>query len=163
MIVWGLFITTTLLGTFWSVATLLFDHLEDGIQLTLIFNCLEVGLGLLLVSLSAPTALAEERVRGSLDVLLTTPLTTRSIVSGKWWAMYRVVPRLVILTAFALIVLSLEGSDAYSSQSRTDLDTGPHGVRGRPRGLDSWRRGRDRELRPLAGHVGSPRRPQPWL
>ena len=33
-------------------------------------------LGLLLLSVSAATALAEERVRGSLDVLLATPLPT---------------------------------------------------------------------------------------
>ena len=33
--------------------------------------------GLLILSATAPTSLAEERVRGSLDVLLTTPLSTR--------------------------------------------------------------------------------------
>ena len=46
--------------------------------------CLQTFFGMLLLSASAPTALAEERARGSLDVLLATPLSTRSIVVGKW-------------------------------------------------------------------------------
>jgi ABC-type Na+ efflux pump permease subunit len=45
--------------------------------------------GLLMLSAMAPTALAEERARGSLDVLLTTPLPTREIVIAKWWGVYR--------------------------------------------------------------------------
>ena len=48
-------------------------------------NGLQVSAGLLLLSVSAATSLAEERQRGSLDVLLATPLSTRSIVLGKWW------------------------------------------------------------------------------
>ena len=34
----------------------------------------QVSVGLLLLSITAPTALAEERIRGSLDVLMATPL-----------------------------------------------------------------------------------------
>ena len=45
--------------------------------------------GLLMLSAMAPTALAEERARGSLDVLLATPLSTREIVIAKWWGVYR--------------------------------------------------------------------------
>ena len=48
----------------------------------------QVALGLLLLSVSASTSLAEERVRGSLDVLLCTPLSTRSILVGKWWGSF---------------------------------------------------------------------------
>ena len=55
--------------------------------------------GLLLLSAMAPTTLTEERVRGSLDVLLTTPLPTRVIVLGKWWANYRRALPLVLLPA----------------------------------------------------------------
>ena len=47
-------------------------------------NVFQVGVGLLLLSVNAATSLAEERMRGSLDVLLTTPLSTRSILAGKW-------------------------------------------------------------------------------
>jgi hypothetical protein len=49
----------------------------------------QVALGLLLISVSAATGLAEERVRGSLDVLLSTPMSTRSILAGKWWGTFR--------------------------------------------------------------------------
>ena len=47
--------------------------------------------------MSAATTLAEERDRGSLDVIMTTPLTTREIVWGKWWGTFAMVPRLAIL------------------------------------------------------------------
>ena len=69
-------------------------------------NGFQVSLGLLLLSVSAATAMAEERVRGSLDVLLTTSLPTSSIVWGKWWATFRVVPFLAILPT-ALVVAAL--------------------------------------------------------
>jgi ABC-type Na+ efflux pump permease subunit len=48
-----------------------------------------VSVGLLLLSVNAATSLAEERVRGSLDALLCTPLSTRSILAGKWWGSFR--------------------------------------------------------------------------
>jgi ABC-type transport system involved in multi-copper enzyme maturation permease subunit len=51
----------------------------------------QVAFGLLLLSISAPTALTEEKVRGSLDVLMATPLSTPTIVWGKWWGTYRTV------------------------------------------------------------------------
>lgn len=46
-------------------------------------------IGLLLISVGAATSLSEERVRGSLDVLLTTPMATSAIVWGKWWGAAR--------------------------------------------------------------------------
>ena len=60
-------------------------------------NAWQVAIGLLLLSVSAATALAEERDRGSLDVIMTTTLTTREIVWGKWWGTFAMVPRLAIL------------------------------------------------------------------
>lgn len=63
----------------------------------IVINGFQVALGLLLMSVSAATSLAEERVRGSLDVLLTTTLPTRSIVWGKWWAAFRRMSVLAIL------------------------------------------------------------------
>jgi ABC-type transport system involved in multi-copper enzyme maturation permease subunit len=76
----------------------------------ILINGFQVSLGLLLMSVSAATALAEERVRGSLDVLLTTSLPTRSIVLGKWWATFRVVPFLAILPA-TLVVAAVIWAD----------------------------------------------------
>ena len=59
----------------------------------------EVSIGLLLLSVDAATSLADERARGSLDVLLTTPLTTWSIVRAKWRGAYRRVFSLAVLPA----------------------------------------------------------------
>ena len=60
-------------------------------------NAWQVAIGLMLLSVSAATTLAEERDRGSLDVIMATPLTTREIVWGKWWGTFAMVPRLAIL------------------------------------------------------------------
>src|SRR5262249_37684373 len=56
----------------------------------------QVSAGLLLLSISAAPSLAEERQRGSLDVLLATPLSTRSIVLGKWRGAFRGVAPLAV-------------------------------------------------------------------
>lgn len=53
------------------------------------FNGFTGSVGLLLLCVSAATALAEERTQGSLDVLMVTPLSTNAIVLGKWWGAYR--------------------------------------------------------------------------
>ncbi|HWE40474.1 MAG TPA: ABC transporter permease [Isosphaeraceae bacterium] len=63
-------------------------------------NAWNVTIGLLLLSVSAATALAEERDRGSLDVILATPLPTGAIVWGKWLGAFAMVPRLAILPAW---------------------------------------------------------------
>ncbi len=69
-------------------------------------NGLQVSVGLLLVSLSSATSLAEERTRGSLDVLMTTPMSTRAIVVGKWLGAYRFVPALAILPTLVVLILA---------------------------------------------------------
>jgi len=53
-------------------------------------------LGLLMLSVVAPTSMSEERQRGSLDVLVATPLSTTAILLGKWWGTFRLVPFLAI-------------------------------------------------------------------
>ena len=58
-------------------------------ELLALMNMFQVSLGLLLLSVSAATSLAEERASGSLDVLLSTPLSSRSILAGKWWGTFR--------------------------------------------------------------------------
>jgi len=69
-------------------------------------NGFQAGIGLLLLSVSAATMLAEERVRGHLDILLATPLTTRSIVWGKWWGTFRGVPLLAICPGVVAAMLA---------------------------------------------------------
>ena len=72
----------------------------------MVINGLQVAAGLLLLSVSAATSLAEERQRGSLDVLMATPLSTRSIVWGKWWGAFRGVPPLLVLPVVLTAALS---------------------------------------------------------
>jgi ABC-type transport system involved in multi-copper enzyme maturation permease subunit len=66
-------------------------------------NGLQVSVGLLLLSVTAATSLAEERVRGSLDVLLATPLSTGQIVLGKWLGSFRRVSLLAILPTVVIL------------------------------------------------------------
>jgi ABC-type transport system involved in multi-copper enzyme maturation permease subunit len=66
-------------------------------------NGLQVSIGLLLLSVTAATSLGEERVRGSLDVLLATPLSTREIVLGKWLGSFRLVPALAVLPTLVIL------------------------------------------------------------
>jgi ABC-type transport system involved in multi-copper enzyme maturation permease subunit len=66
-------------------------------------NGFQVSIGMLLLSVTAATSLAEERVRGSLDVLMTTPLSTRDIVVGKWLGTFRLVPALAVLPVLVVI------------------------------------------------------------
>jgi ABC-type transport system involved in multi-copper enzyme maturation permease subunit len=60
-------------------------------------NALQVPFGLLLLSVTSVTSLGEERLKGTLDVLLATPLPTRTIVLGKWWGAYRSAVLLAVL------------------------------------------------------------------
>ncbi len=66
-------------------------------------------MGLPFLLLAATTALVEERVRGSLDVLLATPISSRKIVLTKWWSVYRKVPWLIPLPAFVAAMLAWGG------------------------------------------------------
>jgi ABC-type transport system involved in multi-copper enzyme maturation permease subunit len=60
-------------------------------------NGMQSAIGIVLLSVSASTSLAEERVRGSLDVLLATPLSTFTILSGKWCGTFRLAAVLAVL------------------------------------------------------------------
>ena len=91
--------------------TLIVLNLNGGVgrrEVASIGNGFQAGIGLLLLSVSAATALAEERVRGNLDVLLATPLSTRSIVWGKWWGTFRAVPLLAIAPGAVAATLARE-------------------------------------------------------
>ncbi len=75
---------------------------------------LQVIFGLLIFSAIAPTSLAEERQRGSLDVLMATPLSTRTIVLGKWMGTFRLVPWLAIGPGLAALALATADHPAGS-------------------------------------------------
>ncbi len=66
-----------------------------------------VAFGLPLLLLSATMSVVEERGRGSLDILLVTPVATRSIVLAKWWGAFRELPRVLVLP------LLVAGVDAW--------------------------------------------------
>lgn len=81
-VVWTLY---SALGLLWIVLSLnVFINSTGNQEMIAIMSMFQVLLGLLLLSVNAATSLAEERVRGSLDVLLCTPLSSRSILIGKW-------------------------------------------------------------------------------
>src|SRR5262249_17721137 len=72
--------------------------------LAAVVNGSQVAIGMLMLLITAVTSLIEERARGSLDVLLASPLTTREIVWGKWLASFRNVPSLALLAAAGSLV-----------------------------------------------------------
>jgi ABC-type transport system involved in multi-copper enzyme maturation permease subunit len=63
----------------------------------------QVTISLPALLLAAVTAVVEERMHGSLDVLLTTPLSTHRIVLTKWWCAFRLLPVLLVLPAVVMI------------------------------------------------------------
>jgi ABC-type transport system involved in multi-copper enzyme maturation permease subunit len=52
-------------------------------------NGSQIAVGLLILCVLAATALGEERTRGSLDVLLSTPFSARQLVLAKWFGTIR--------------------------------------------------------------------------
>ncbi len=77
-------------------------------EIVALMSMFQVSLGLLLLSVSAATSLAEERVRGSLDILLCTPLSTCSILVGKWYGSFRQAKIVVIWQAILAGILVAE-------------------------------------------------------
>ncbi len=75
---------------------------------------IQMFFGLLMVAATSPTVLAEERTRGSLDILLSTPLSTRSIVLAKWWGAYRMIFGLIFLPVYMAIFLAASTPDVPS-------------------------------------------------
>jgi ABC-type transport system involved in multi-copper enzyme maturation permease subunit len=75
----------------------------------------QVAISLPVFLVGATTALVEERVRGSLDILMTTPISSRSIVLAKWWAVYRDVPRFLVLPAVMAAVLAWQSGGWFAA------------------------------------------------
>ncbi len=101
----GLFVAGTTLGMGIGIADAVNHGAGVGGDLLEGIGLYSVTFGLLILSARAPTSLTEERVRGSLDILLTTPLPTHVIVLSKWWATYRsALPLLVIPALTGLFV-----------------------------------------------------------
>jgi ABC-type Na+ efflux pump permease subunit len=101
-----------ILAGFFGIAMMVLDRGQALPGLTGVVNALQVGVGLLLLSIGSVTSLAEERARGSLDVLLATPLETRKIVWGKWWAAFRPV---LFMAAWPALVTAIACPGSHSS------------------------------------------------
>ncbi|MDG3002765.1 ABC transporter permease subunit [Paludisphaera mucosa] len=85
-----------------SLTAMAIYHIDQGgpiSETAILANLYIVGVGLLLLSVRASTSLSEERMRGSLDVLLSTPMSTPSILAGKWWGTFRLAPSILLLPA----------------------------------------------------------------
>jgi hypothetical protein len=101
-VLWGLYVAGAVLFSLLAVG----ECLVRGVRMAFwasLFNGFQGAVGLLLLSLVAPASLAEERALGSLEVLLSTPLSTRSLVLGKWLAQYRVVPWIALLPGIVAV------------------------------------------------------------
>jgi len=106
-LVWFLY---TALGVLWTgMALNVLISARANAEVIVVMTVFQVLVGLLLLSVSATTSLAEERVRGSLDVLLSTPLSTTSILAGKWWGAFRLVPHMLVWPALMTSFLVWDG------------------------------------------------------
>ena len=103
--VWGAYVLLCGGFSLYAIAQMIVDN-RGGREFGAVVNGLQVGAGLLLLSVSAATSLAEERQRGSLDVLMATPLPTRAIVWGKWWGAFRALPPWLVLPVVLATALS---------------------------------------------------------
>ncbi len=77
-------------------------------------NGFQVSVGLLILSVIAAVSLAEERARGSLDLLLTTMISTRQIVLGKWLGTYRTVPIFAVLPVIVSFGLAYDRPERWT-------------------------------------------------
>jgi ABC-type transport system involved in multi-copper enzyme maturation permease subunit len=100
--VWAVYILGAVTGTTLVIYMEVGRNNRMGGETGAIISALQVSVGLLLASVGAVTSLAEERAQGSLDVLLATPLSTRSIVWGKWRGAFRLAPWLALLPTINL-------------------------------------------------------------
>jgi ABC-type transport system involved in multi-copper enzyme maturation permease subunit len=103
---WGLYAAFGLLWAYLASQARASGLADEAIGM---MNMFQVALGLLLVCVGASTSLAEERVRGSLDVLLSTPVSTWSILAAKWWGSFRRVGPVAFWPAAAAAFPALAG------------------------------------------------------
>jgi ABC-type transport system involved in multi-copper enzyme maturation permease subunit len=95
--VWFLYALIATGASLFCFLSLVLTEGRISIELGVMLNAFQVGIGLLLVSVTSVTSFHDERTRGSLDVLLTTPLSSVQVFWGKWWGSFRVIPQLAIM------------------------------------------------------------------
>ena len=75
---------------------------------------LHVIFGLLMLAAVAPTSMAEERQRGSLDLLAVTSLSSRAIVFGKWLGTFRLALLMSIGPGLMALAMATANSERVS-------------------------------------------------
>jgi ABC-type transport system involved in multi-copper enzyme maturation permease subunit len=75
-------------------------------------NGVLVSIGLLVLGLLAATSLVDEQGGRSLELLLSTPLSTRRILVGKWLGVLRKAPSVAILPTFLIAANALVSNGA---------------------------------------------------
>ncbi len=81
--------------------------------------------GGLMLAASAPTSMAEERQRGSLDLLTATPMSSATIVIGKWLGALR--PLLLLLIGPSVFALALATAGRPARVLPPGLSVWPYG------------------------------------
>jgi ABC-type transport system involved in multi-copper enzyme maturation permease subunit len=111
-VVWGLY---AILGVLWIVLSLyVLQNNSRELELIGVMNMFQVALGLLLLSVAAATSLAEERARGSLDLLLSTPMATPSILAGKWLGSFQRISGVLVWPAATAALLAADSGRWFS-------------------------------------------------
>jgi ABC-type transport system involved in multi-copper enzyme maturation permease subunit len=108
-VVWGIYLGLTAVASIFCIASNLgLPYLGFiGPEASVPVLSIAAALGFVLMSVTSATSLSEERVRGSLDVLMATPLSTRSIVWGKWRGTFRLVMPVLfwpVLVCYAIVL-----------------------------------------------------------
>jgi ABC-type transport system involved in multi-copper enzyme maturation permease subunit len=90
-----LYAFSVIASTVWSLNEML--NSSGAHELAAFVVMFQIGVGLLLTTVHAVTALSDERARGGLDILMATPVETRAIVWAKWRSAFVRIPWILVL------------------------------------------------------------------
>jgi ABC-type transport system involved in multi-copper enzyme maturation permease subunit len=103
---WVLYDLCAIAATATIIILVMTRGLGPSTDLASLLNGLQVAAGMLLLAVRATTAFAEERSGGGLQVLLSTPLESQSILMAKWRGAFATVPRLTVLPVLAAFAVA---------------------------------------------------------
>jgi ABC-type transport system involved in multi-copper enzyme maturation permease subunit len=105
-LLWVIYDLCSLAATATIIALVISRGLGGSTQFASLLNGLQVAAGMLLLVVRSATTFADERARGGLDVLLSTPIESRSILVAKWWGAFQTAPRLALLPSTAAFAVA---------------------------------------------------------